>query len=67
MTVDASKMIKRFIDSSLRNLPMKVFIIQQLLTNSLLSKTQFASLMAQPYEIIYITSSDNQVDTKLDQ
>jgi len=67
MTACALKMIKYFTNTSSRNLPIKIITIQQLLTNSLLNKTQIGTLMAQPYEIINITNVDIQMDTKSDR
>jgi hypothetical protein len=66
MTVYALKTIKHFIHTSLRNLPIEIITIQQVLTNSLVNKTQIVQFMAQPYEIIDVTNVDNQQGTKPD-
>jgi len=63
----ALRMLKYFIANSVQNLPIKIVTIQSLMTNSLLNKTQFGMLMAQPYELIEISTSDVQMETKLDR
>jgi hypothetical protein len=66
LTGCAIKMITYFIHNPLRNLPIKITTIQQLLTNLLVNKTQITPLMTQPYEIINITNLDIQMETKPD-
>jgi hypothetical protein len=67
MAAHAIRMFKYFIGNSLESLPFKIVTIQSLMTNSILYKTQFGTLMARPYELIEITNSDIQIENKIDR
>ncbi len=58
-------MIRHLVNIPLRNFPMKIFAMQQLMTNSLVTKVHISVLMARPYEIVDMTNICTQDDTKL--
>jgi len=67
MVYNAVEFIDKLVHNSLPKFPTKPFMTQQLMTTSSLNKTRLIPLMAQPYEVINVTTGNTggtQDDTK---
>jgi hypothetical protein len=57
-------LVSQIIHNSLQKSHKKPSITQQLMTTTLLNKTRIIPLMAQPYEVINVTTSGTQDASK---
>jgi GH25 family lysozyme M1 (1,4-beta-N-acetylmuramidase) len=60
----STNMIRHLVQIPFGNLSTKFVAIQQFLTDTLFNKIHIGPLMAQPYEIIDVSTADTQEDTK---
>jgi hypothetical protein len=60
MVQHASDLVTEFIHNSLQKYPTKNFVTSQLMTTTSLNKTRLTPLMAQPYEVINVTTGGAQ-------
>jgi hypothetical protein len=58
MVQHASDLVTEFIHNSLQKYPTKSFVTSQLMTTTSLNKTRLTPLMAQPYEVINVTTGN---------